>query len=379
MLFKKRQKMAQIEQRICELECSISFRERQIEEVNQDFQKIEKAYKKLVVKTELLQNHLQFLENIDHSIHKIQTSAEKKAEELERQAIVATEAHNASLVARSATASLVDNFSALSQKSQNSAESISQLDDDAQKISGIIKLITDIASQTNLLALNAAIEAARAGMQGRGFAVVADEVRKLALRTSEATGEISSLIKGIRVGSAKSRSNAEQLVSDANEYRHNASKTSVTVDNLLALAGKMEQSIAQSTIRNFCEIEKFNHLAFKFSVYKVIFEMDLATEKTFKNIKIPDFGNWFYESQHKKFMSRFARRTELECLFKRFNVQASAVVSSYDLNNIESTLFKINEMEKTSTQLIDALETFASEAEYMVNTEESKEENITIF
>ena len=119
---------------------------------------------------------------------------------------------------------------------RHSADNIQKLGDSSKQIGEIISVIDDIADQTNLLALNAAIEAARAGEQGRGFAVVADEVRKLAERTTEATKQIASMIKGIQ-------GETEQAVVAMNQGTHEVQSGIEYADR----AGESLNSILSST------------------------------------------------------------------------------------------------------------------------------------
>ncbi len=93
----------------------------------------------------------------------------------------------------------------------NIRQSINNTNTAVEKISEMVKLISDIAGQTNLLSLNAQIEAARAGESGRGFAVVADEIGKLAADSNASAKNIKDVVNEITDLSANCVTQADEV------------------------------------------------------------------------------------------------------------------------------------------------------------------------
>ncbi len=137
-----------------------------------------------------------------------------------------------------------------------SFEKIRSLEEQSQKISGILSTINEISSQTGLLALNASIEAARAGEQGRGFSVVAESIGKLAADSTAATADIEKIIgelcrdisdtvgniETIRASIERQTDAVEKVRETFADFHTLAEKTKESVSSMEELVGEMHES-----------------------------------------------------------------------------------------------------------------------------------------
>jgi methyl-accepting chemotaxis protein len=134
------------------------------------------------------------------AMNEMLATAQEVALHAEQASAAASEADQQASNGEKVVAQAVEQIGHLASEMALSSRAMLALQQESQKIGGVLDVIKSVSQQTNLLALNAAIEAARAGSAGEGFAVVADEVRSLAQRTQESAEEIEGLILGLNKG-----------------------------------------------------------------------------------------------------------------------------------------------------------------------------------
>jgi len=172
------------------------------------------------------------------AVEEISASMQEMGSQTNQNAENATQANQLAVLAR-------DNAEKGNGQMTQMVKAMGDINQSANNISKIIKVIDEIAFQTNLLALNAAVEAARAGKHGKGFTVVAEEVRNLAQRSAKAAKETTEMIedsiKRTEVGTAIAENTSKAL----EEIVVGATKVTDLISEIAAASKEQAQGIGQ--------------------------------------------------------------------------------------------------------------------------------------
>ena len=128
---------------------------------------------------------------------------------------------------------------------QETAKRMKRLGESSQEIGAIVQLIDDIADRTGILALNASIQAAMAGDAGRGFAVVAEEVERLAVRSTDATKKIATLVKTIQSETNEAVGAMEKGIAEVVAGSKLAAQAGQSLHEIEGVSGKLADLIQQ--------------------------------------------------------------------------------------------------------------------------------------
>ncbi|MGD0962114.1 MAG: methyl-accepting chemotaxis protein [Methylomonas sp.] len=306
---------------------------------------------------------ISLLQTFSRSMLDMQSSLFTLAHRLREEKGNAVAAQGISLSSSNAIKHISKNLANLSETSNYAANQAGTLDQSSKEIIGVVKLIKEIADQTNLLALNASIESARAGEHGRGFAVVADEVRTLAQRTAEATNKISTLAESIRVSSGGTRDQMAALAEQARSSSDDGQRATGAMKELLSFSEKMEQVVAASALRSFCELAKLDHLIFKFEVYMVLFNLSKKSVHDFTNHTQCRLGKWYYEGEGHSCFSQLPGFRDIEQPHALVHQSATKVINAYTDRDSAIMLKEAGKMEEASLQVLSNLEKMAKSAE----------------
>ncbi len=187
---------------------------------------------------------------VSSSANQIQNTAEHLAQDNETQATQIIETSTNAQQGTQAVQDTIEGMNRIRDQVQETAKRIKRLGESSQEVGEIVQLISDIADRTSILALNASIQAAMAGEAGRGFAVVAEEVERLAVRSTDATKQITTLIRTIQSETTEAVAAMETTTHEVVEGSQLADQAGQVLQELSASMGdiaKVTQQTAAGT------------------------------------------------------------------------------------------------------------------------------------
>lgn len=214
-------------------------------------------------------------------------------------------------------------------------KTVTELEKNAEQITDMTKLVSEIASQTNLLSLNASIEAARAGEAGKGFAVVADEVKKLASQSVTAVQQIFAAVDSITIAMNKVKSSVAQSIDLFQEQEQATSSTDASFAAISQKVGQIAEHVSKLATDMKVSQDMSNQVHQAIENISAITEQSAAGSEEITASTVEQQRSFLESSEKVKMLRQI--REEMQHELNRFQIDMSADESANTetSNNVE--------------------------------------------
>ncbi|MFO8057338.1 MAG: methyl-accepting chemotaxis protein [bacterium] len=146
-------------------------------------------------------------------------------------------------------------------RSAEQGERMLSLQEQANRIEGILEFIEEISEKTNLIALNAAIEASAAGEGKERFPLIAKEMRKLAEKTMSGAREIKSVLDDLQEATGKAIISTEEGEKKLAAARKAADQADYHFQSIIHWAGETSRAVQEISSSSNQQTSATDHLA----------------------------------------------------------------------------------------------------------------------
>lgn len=133
----------------------------------------------------------------------------------------------------------------------------------------------------------------------------------------------------------------------------------VSMREVMEISSRLERVISGSALRGFVELAKFDHVVFKFRLYRALLgQLEMRPEDVTSH-RHCRLGKWYYEGEGHHCFSRLPGYRDVEAPHERVHRAALDALKHHGAGDHDAAIAAVGAMEQASLGVLENLERMA--------------------